>query len=323
MEPSPTSRCPRCGAPRGPGPECPRCGVIYAKARPPAVPAAPVAVPPEPGGVSEARGAPWPGHEPAAWRGELDGARHELLVRALAPPGALLLAWALVSSGAGHALVRTFLSMWVHETGHAVAAWLSGYGAFPGPWRTPVTATRQPLVAVALAVALGALAWRGWRRRRPALVAAGATGLVAQLVCTLAPAAAARAFIVFGGDAGCMVLGAALVATLWSAPDGRLGRGGLRWGFLLIGACALVDALHTWLHAWRDHGQIPLGEIEGVGLSDASTLWQVHRWSLDAIAGRYVALGLACLAALTAAYAVALARARARVGAASSSARAG
>ncbi len=76
---------------------------------------------------------------------------------------------------------------------------------------------------------------------------------------------AARAFITFGGDAGCIVLGAILIATIWTDPVGALGRGGLRWGFLAIGACALVAALDTWIGAWRDPGQLPLGEIEGRG----------------------------------------------------------
>lgn len=266
--------------------------------------------------VGDARGPLWPGQEPAAWRGDLDDARRELRVRAVAPPAALAVAWILVASGPAHALVRMLASMWVHEAGHAVAAWLSGFGAFPGPWRTPVSSTRMPLLIAALAIGLAALAWRGWRARRPAVWAAAGAALAAQLVCTLLPAGAARALIAFGGDAGCMVLGAALFATIWTDPEGPLGRGSLRWGFLAIGACALVDALHGWLRAWRDHGEIPLGQIEGVGLSDASTLWQVHRWSLDAITSRYVALGLGCLAALAMAWALGLARARARVRAA-------
>src|SRR5262249_8535171 len=35
-------------------------------------------------------------------------------------------------------LVRIFFSMWVHEIGHATAAWMCGYLAFPGPWLTPM-----------------------------------------------------------------------------------------------------------------------------------------------------------------------------------------
>ncbi|ACG74466.1 conserved hypothetical protein [Anaeromyxobacter sp. K] len=311
MANAPGHACPRCGAPRAPGPECPRCRVIYAKARPRPAPATPLPDAPQPdlGAEGVALGMP----PPARWSGALDGARRELWIRAVAPPAALLLALALVASGPGHALLRTFLSMWIHELGHATAAWLCGHGAFPGPWRTPISAARLPLVVVAVAGGLAALAWRGWRTGRRALLAAGLAGLAVQLVCTALPATTARALITFGGDAGCMVIGAALVATIWSDPEGPLGRGSLRWGFLAIGAAALVDALHAWVRAWRDPGELPLGEIEGVGLSDASTLMQVHRWSASALSGRYVTLGLACLAALGAVYAVMLARARAAV----------
>ncbi|ABC82911.1 hypothetical protein [Anaeromyxobacter dehalogenans] len=315
MANGPGCACPRCGAPRASGPECPRCGVIYAKARaraaPSPAPSGPGTSLPDPGAAGLALGMP----ARARWSGELDGARRELWIRAVAPPAALLLALALVSSGPGHALLRTFLSMWIHELGHAVTAWLCGHGAFPGPWRTPISSGRLPLVVIAVSGALAALAWRGWRSGRRAILAAGAAGLGVQLVCTLLPATTARALITFGGDAGCMVIGAALVATIWADPEGPLGRGSLRWGFLVIGAAALVDALHGWVRAWRDPGELPLGEIEGVGLSDASTLMQVHRWSASALSGRYVALGLACLAALGATYAVMLARARGAVAA--------
>ncbi len=248
----------------------------------------------------------------------MEDARREVLVRTIAPPAALLLAWALVASGTGHALVRTFLSMWVHEIGHAVAAWWSGFGAFPGPWRTPVSAGRMPLVVILLAAGLCALCWHGWRTRRAALVAAGAAGLLAQLVATLLPIGAARALFTFGGDAGCMVLGAALVATIWTDPRGPLGRGWLRWGFLVIGACSLVDALDTWIAASLDHGELPLGEIEGTGLSDASKLMEVHGWGAGELTGRYVTLGLACLAALAVGYVVGISRARAALRTASS-----
>ncbi|MFY3742577.1 hypothetical protein ACOQFB_01610 [Anaeromyxobacter sp. Red801] len=316
MAHAPAPSCPRCGAPRATGPECPRCGVIYAKARPrataPPAPPGPEEPLPGLGAAGVALGMP----APARWSGELDGARRELWIRAVAAPAALLLALAMVASGPGHALLRTFLSMWIHELGHAAAAWLCGHGAFPGPWRTPISAGRLPVVVIGVAAALAALAWRGWRSGRRALLAAGAAGLAVQLVCTLLPGATARALITFGGDAGCMVIGAALVATIWADPEGPLGRGSLRWGFLVIGAAALVDALHGWVRAWRDPGELPLGEIEGVGLSDASTLMQVHGWSASALSGRYVALGLACLAALGAAYALMLARARAAVAAA-------
>lgn len=303
--------CPRCGALRADGPECPACGVIYAKARPRAGTPAPPPQPP-PVGAGDARGL-LPGQTAAVWRGELDAARRELRIRLLAPPLALLLAFVLVSSGAGRALVRTFFSMWLHELGHAASAWLCGFAAVPGPWRTPVSQARSALVVILLGGGLAALAAWGHRARRPPVTAAALAAGLAQLVCTLLPLPTARALFTFGGDAGCLVLGAALVASLWTDPEGPLGRGWLRWGLLFIGACAFADTLSTWLRAAADHDQIPLGRIEGVGLSDASTLWQVHGWSLSTIAERYVALGIGCLVALAIGHAVAVRRARARL----------
>ena len=63
-----------------------------------------------------------------------------------------------------------------------------------------------------------------------------------------------------------------------------------------------MDAFTTWVHARWDADAVPLGEIEGVGLSDASKLMQIHGWSLHRITGTYVWLGAACLAAMVIVY---------------------
>ena len=321
----PAATCPRCAAPRVDGPECPRCGVIYAKARPrpltpepwpwPAPP--PVPVEPVPGDlVGDARGVAVLGGAPAIWTGDAEDAQRELRIQLLALPLTLLVLWALISTGMGQFLVRTFLSMWVHELGHAVAAWLCGHGAIPGPWRTWSSEHRQLPVILVLAAGLAALAWYGWRTRRPAVFAVGAAGLAVQLTCTLLPGGPGRAFITFSGDAGAMVMGAALMATMWSGAEGRLGRGALRWGFLVIGAAGLVDAFRQWVVAWRDPAELPLGRIEGVGLSDASRLIDEHGWAPSALSRAYVLLGSLCLVALAVGYALVLRRARRRVDAA-------
>jgi hypothetical protein len=306
--------CPNCEALRAPGPECPRCGVIYAKARP--RPAPPPAPPPGPDDVvGDARGL-LPGQQEAVWTGDADDARREVLVRAIAPPVALLVTWLLVSSDSLRMLLRTVLSMWLHELGHAVAAWLSGHFALPGPWRTPVSAGRVPAVVILLAAGLCLLTAWGWRTRRTWAVAAGASGLFLQLVFTLLPRSTAGALFSFAGDAGGMILGTVLFATIWSHPEGRLAQTWLRWGFLVIGAAGLVDPLRTWIPAAVSNGEIPLGVIDGVGKSDASQLFEIHRWSLSDIAGRFATVGVGCLGALVIAYPVGLAWAKRRLRAA-------
>jgi hypothetical protein len=205
--------------------------------------------------------------------------------------------------------------MWLHELGHAVTAWLCGFGAFPGPWRTPVSAGRMPLVPVVLAAAFGALVVLGRRDGRRLRVVGGMAGLVAQAICLALPPRAAQALITFGGDGGCLVLGAAGIATFFARPESQLRAGALRWGFVGIGAAGLVDPLDTWLRARFHPDAIPLGRIEGVGLSDSSKLVDVYGWSYSELTARYVALGLACVAAVAAAYALGVARARADVAA--------
>ena len=205
--------------------ECLKCGIVFAKYQRahealPTLPLPIAAVPEAPGTLPEARA--------------------ELTYRLLALPVALLVARLLVSSPLAP-LVRIFVSMWVHETGHAVTAWLCGFGAFPGPWFTPVSSGRLPVVTVALAVGVGWGILQAWKAQYWSLVASGTTLLLLQLVGTGLPAARAQALIIFGGDAGCLVMGSLLMATFYARRESPLYRGALRWGCLGMGAGAFMD----------------------------------------------------------------------------------
>ena len=240
-----------------------------------------------------------------------DGPALEARIRAWAIPSALCCAFLLVSTGPGRALVRIFFSMWVHELGHAMAAWLCGVFAVPGPWRTLTASGRSPLFASLLSAALIYAAVRSWLTDRRRAAALGAALLLLQLACTLLPGLhAATQLIVFAGDGGCLVLGALLMASLYAPAEGAIRRGWLRWGFLVIGAGAFADVFEQWWAARTDPDRIPFGMNEGVGLSDPSVLSDQYGWSASLLVHRYVALGCACLLALACLYAAALSRAR-------------
>src|SRR5437868_3448324 len=156
--------CPRCGAPRGAADECPRCGVIYAKAQARAASIEPtILVPPL-------------ANQDATF------AR----LRAWALPIALVFSWLMVKTGAGHAIVRIFFSMWVHELGHASAAWLCGYPAFPGPWLTLTDSSRSVVLAAVVFGGLAYLVVRCWVLERRVAAAAVFMLVLAQLFCTAA-----------------------------------------------------------------------------------------------------------------------------------------
>ena len=287
--------CPRCGGPRPAAlVECPRCGVIYAKA--------------------EARAAALDPAAAAALEDAPDfegGPALEASIRTWAIPSALVCGFLLVSTGPGSAAVRIFFSMWVHELGHAAAAWLCGFLALPGPWRTMTSTGRSPLFAALLSAALIYAIVRGCLtgRRKAALCAAAL--LLLQLGCTVLPSArSATEFIVFAGDGGCLVLGALLMASVYAPAQGAIRRGWLRWGFLVIGAGSFADVFEQWFSSRTDPDRIPFGMNEGVGLSDPSVLSDQYGWSASLLVHRYVVLGCVCLFGLACLYTVGLHRSR-------------
>lgn len=248
--------------------------------------------------------------ETPPWQGERDELRTELRYRQLAIPIAIVLALLFHQFALGRFLQRTFLSMMVHEVGHAVTAWLSGFAAFPFVWRTMIAASRGPVTILAVAGAAIAMIVWGRREERRDAVIGGAAILVVQLIFTLTPSRIAGARIAFGGDGGAMILGTLLMCSFFAGRDTQIYRGALRWGFLVIGAAAFVDTFATWWQARRDYDVIPFGEIEGVGLSDPSKLLEVYGWTTRQIVSRYVTLGCFCLATLAVVYVLGVRQAR-------------
>jgi hypothetical protein len=210
---------------------------------------------------------------------------------------------------------RIFFSMLQHESGHALTAWLCGFGAFPMLWVTPHSESRMIGVTVLLAAALAALTWWTWRTERRGWSLVCGAVLLLQLALTfgLKPRAA-EALIVFGGDAGCFVFGAALMSTFLVDRESRLATTSLRWGFLVIGAFGFADAGATWWAARTDSDAIPFGEIEGVGLSDPSRLTETFGWTTHQMVSRYLAVAGLSLAVLAILYVRSVMRAREKLG---------
>jgi hypothetical protein len=240
--------------------------------------------------------------ESAGWRDPTNDPDVERRIHQLALPVALVLAFAIVHSGL-RGIARTFLTMWVHECGHAVAAWLCGFAAFPGPWRTPIAEGRSVVVTLLVLGGLSYGGWRAWKAgARGTCVAAGALAVVALVLTLGLRVRAAQALILFGGDGGCLLLGALMMATIYVSPGSALHRGWLRWGFLVIGALAFADAFTDWWHAGHSREGVVFGSIEGVGDSDPTRLVMEHGWSEARLVSRYLTLAWTCLVMLGALY---------------------
>ena len=109
----------------------------------------------------------------------------ELTYRMLAIPAALLSARILV--GIAPAFVR-ILAMFVHESGHALTAWLCGYWATPGLWFTPVSDERSPWVTLFFIGVFGFGLYWSWTTKRRAVSTLFIAALLFELVGTLLPA---------------------------------------------------------------------------------------------------------------------------------------
>lgn len=243
----------------------------------------------------------------------MNDARRELYVRALALPGALVVARVVIGSMRGPARVIT---MWVHESGHAAAAWLTGFMAFPGPWVTPIDLERSMMVTLVLAAALAFGAYRAWQIERWFWVIASSAVLVLALFGAFAVhTLRARQLFTFMGDGGLFVLGSLLMLTMYARADHPVRQERLRWVFLVVGALAFMDARATWFGGMD---RLPLGEDDR-GLSDASVLTESYGWTLELLVGRYQQLAVGCFIVLAAAWAVGLLQALGELQAAATS----
>ena len=292
-----SEKCAWCEAPKVPGPVCPECGADYAKA----------AAIKQHGRATAAAPQPAPAAAPAAGfsmevvssaTGGIEDPALERTLRRWALPAMLTGAFTIQLTGFGAALQRIVLGMPVHELGHATVAWFCGYNAIPTVWKT-ITASERGLAATVLVFAgIVALYNYGRRTLRSGWRVFAAGLLILQVTGTfLVGERTADELIVFGGDAGGMVLATLLMGSFYFGSDTQLYRGGLRWGFLFIGAAAFADMFMTWWRALGDRLAVPYG-LTGGEPTDAFKLINYHTWSWEQLIGRHVAVGVICLAFL-------------------------
>lgn len=218
-------------------------------------------------------------------------------------PAMLFVAMMFNITSLGHFLQRTFLTMPVHELGHAVTAWFCGFAAIPMPWRTLAPEARGVTAPLILAGLLGLQLFRGWQADRKPVVYVCSVLLFMQALGTfILKHDTAQQWIIFGGDGIGMVFAVLLIGSFYAGKDTQIYKGALRWGFLVIGAATFVDIFGTWWRAYRNEAQIPFGTSGGEA-SDMMKLVETWQWTLQEVVMRYLTLGFACMLVIALIYA--------------------
>jgi hypothetical protein len=281
--------------------ECLKCGIVFSRYRAPveqsalqadAASALPLSsIGAEAGGVAPLLAV----ETDAEFVPDRREAARELTCRIFALPVALLVARLVARNGLG--LASGMLAMVLHESGHALTAWLTGRWAVPLLWVTPHGQERSWGIALFVTAAILVVGYFAWRLERWGWVAAAAVVLVLQL---FALGSHAEPTIIFMGDGGAMVFATLLMAAFYAPRDSAIRKGwGLRWGLLAVGALSFMHVFLLWTGPMED---LPFGEIEGVNMSDPSLLTEMYGWSVLKLVDSYVRLGEVCLVALAAVY---------------------
>jgi hypothetical protein len=241
-------------------------------------------------------------HEPALLRFDHWG------VNVVVPPLLLGLAWLANASPAAF-MLRGF-HVWMHEFGHATAAWMCGFRATPLPigW-TPVEPIHSHFVYGGLLILFALLFTAGWKERKiwPMIFAVLLVGVQFYTTWVVSDYRQEFWWGAFGGVGGEFYLSTLFMIFFWVQLPEKFRWGACRYVFFFIGASAF---LNIWLR-WRDvyHGleEIPFGSMingeEDQG-GDMNRLMDGYGWTKFQIRRNYLLLGYGCWAALGVAWAV-------------------
>jgi hypothetical protein len=274
--------------------ECLKCGVVFAKYL--AFQKAVEAVRP----VS-------PERPPEAVADEQRKANDEFMFRVFALPGALLFGW-LVNWAMP--MLTAFLSMWLHESGHAITAWFCGYAAFPTAWITLIPDERGRWISLVLGAAVATGGYVAFRLERWFWVAVSAAVIGLFVLGNLQSESHARLLFTFWGEGGAYVLATVLMLTFYARPDSPISKNQVRWGLLVLGAMAFWSVYTRWAGGFENIAQF-LDDTDGRGIpSDMRVLTLVYGWTTYVLIHNYWALARICLLTLAGAYAAGLIQAQ-------------
>lgn len=223
-------------------------------------------------------------------------------VNTLVPVVLLAIAW-LANQSPLAFLLRGF-HVWMHEFGHATAAWLCGYRATPLPFGwTPVEPEHSHFVYGGLLVLFGILFVAGWKERKVWPMIAAVLLVFLQFYMTWVVSEYRKEFWwgAFGGVGGEFYLSTLFMMFFWVQLPDKFRWGACRYVFFFIGATAFLNIWMRWGDVYRGIEEIPFGSMingEDDQGGDMNRLMDGYGWTKFNIRRNYWLLGWGCWAAL-------------------------
>lgn len=230
------------------------------------------------------------------------------LVNVIVPPLLLGLVWLVNRSPLGF-LLKGF-QVWMHEFGHATAAWMCGHKALPLPFGwTNVDEEFSSFVYFGLLLLFGIFFWTGWQERKVWPMLAAVALAIGQFFMTWRMTEVRQEFWwgAFGGTGGQFYLSAMFMAFFFVELPEKFKWGSCRYVFFLIGATAFLEIVAFWDLVYRGLEDIPFGTMingeEDQG-GDMNKLMDAYGWTPLEIRHNFQYLGRWCWAGLGLVYAV-------------------
>lgn len=198
----------------------------------------------------------------------------------------------------------TGFHVWMHEFGHATAAWLCGFRATPLPFGwTPVEPVYSPFVYWGLLLLFAVLFVAGAKERKvwPMIAALVLAGLQYYMTWKMPEHRQEFWWSAFGGVGGEFYLSTLAMMFFWVQLPEKFRWGGCRYVFFLIGATAFLNIWLRWRDVYTGVEEIPFGSMingENDQGGDMNKLMDGYGWKKFAIRRNYLLLGYGCWAAL-------------------------
>lgn len=199
-----------------------------------------------------------------------------------------------------------FISMWVHEFGHATIAWFSGYRAMVTFAGTIISFDRSLFVYFGILILIGLTFYSGWKEQKKTTMIICIILAIMQFILTWKTSYSTyRMLLYFGGIGGEFYLSALLIiAFYWRLPEK------FYWEFwrffaLIIGATTFWGNFTKWHRISKGKVDIPWGTFwggRGDSGGDLNVLNNEVGWSADQIINTYNTLGFICFLVIIGTY---------------------